>query len=58
MLTFGAHCSPATAKFVLQRTVQDFAPKQDITDFVNKSFYMDDFVHSFQSTEDNQLSKI
>ena len=25
---FGARCSPATAKFVLQRNAQDFAPRQ------------------------------
>ena len=54
-LIFGARCSPATAIFVLQRTAQDFAPRQEIIDLVNKNFYMDDFVHSFQSTEEAHL---
>ena len=54
-LILGARCSPATAIFVLQRTAQDFSPRQEIIDLVNKSFYMDDFVHSFQSTKEAQL---
>ena len=54
-LMFRALCSPATAKFVLQLTAQDFAPRQEIIDLVNKSFYMEDFFHSFQSTEYAQL---
>ena len=54
-LIFSARCSPATAIFVLQRTAQDFASRQEIIDLVNKSFYMDDFVHSFQSTGEAQL---
>ena len=54
-IIFGERCSTATAIFVLQRTAQDFAPRQEIIDLVNKSFFINDFVHSFQSTEEAQL---
>ena len=53
-LIFGARFSPATAIFVLVRTAQDFVPRQEFFHLVNES--LDDFVHSFRSTENAQLS--
>ena len=50
-LIFGARCSPSTDIFVLQKTAADFAPNQTIQNFVKNSFYMDDFVHSFETVE-------
>ena len=47
-LVFGARCSPTTAIFVLQKTASDFSPNQAVKDLVYNSFYMDDFVHSFE----------
>ena len=50
-LIFGARCSPSTAIFVLEKTAADFAPNQTIQNLVKNSFYMDDFVHSFETVE-------
>ena len=50
-LIFGARCSPSTAIFVLQKTTADFAPNQTIQNLVKNSFYMDNFVHSFETVE-------
>ena len=50
-LIFGARCSPSTAIFVLQKTAADLAPNQMIQNLVKNSFYMDVFVHSFQTVE-------
>ena len=48
-LIFGARCSPTTAIFVLQKTANDFSPNQAVKDLVYNIFYMDDFVHSFET---------
>ena len=50
-LIFGARCSQSTVIFVLQKTAADFAPNQTIQNLVKNSFYMDDFVHSFETVE-------
>ena len=50
-LIFGARCSPTTAIFVLQKTASDFSPNQAVKDLVYNSFYMDDFVHSFETIQ-------
>ena len=50
-LIFGARCSLAIAIFVLQRTAKDFDPRQERINLVDKIFYVDDFVRSFQSTK-------
>ena len=55
-LIFGARCSPTTAIFVLQKSASDFSSNQAIEDLVYNSFYMEDFVHSFdtiQKAKDN-----
>ena len=49
-LIFGARCSPTTI-FVLQKTAYDFSPNQAVKDLVYNSFYMDDFVHSFETIQ-------
>ena len=50
-LIFGARCLPSTAIFVLQKTAADFALNQTIQNLVKNSFYMDGFVHSFETVE-------
>ena len=50
-LIFGARCSPTTAIFVLQKTANDFSPNQAVKDLVYNSFYMDNFVHSFETIQ-------
>ena len=50
-LIFGARCSPSTVIFVLQKTAADFALNQMIENLAKNSFYMDDFVHSFETVE-------
>ncbi|XP_075255279.1 uncharacterized protein LOC142348000 [Convolutriloba macropyga] len=50
-LIFGARCSPTTAIFVLQKTANDFSPNQAVKDLVYNSFYMDDFVYSFETIQ-------
>ena len=42
-------------QYLSYNTLLKTAPRQEIIDLVNKSFYMDDFVHSFQSTKDAQF---
>ena len=48
------HCSPTIAISILNKTAQDFAPNQYIKDLVKRSFYMDDFVQSFETAEKKQ----
>ena len=51
-LVFGAKCSPAIAIFTLHQTAVDLRNKEpNIQQLIHNSFYMDDFVHSY----DNQL---
>ena len=49
-LIFGSKCSPSDATFALNQTAKDFAASDRKTaELLNRSFYMDDFVHSFES---------
>ena len=50
-LIFGARCSPTTAIYVLQKTASVFSPNRAVKDLVYNSFYMDDFVHSFETIQ-------
>ena len=50
-LIFGAKCSPSIAIFALHQTAADYCvTKPIIAQLLHKSFYMDDFVHSFNTT--------
>ena len=50
-LIFGAKCSPSIAIFALHQTAADCCvTKPIIAQLLHKSFYMDDFVHSFNPT--------
>ena len=50
-LIFGARSSPTTAIYVLQKTASDFSPNRAVKDLVYNSFYMDNFVHSFETIQ-------
>ena len=58
-LIFGAKYSPSIAIFALNQTAKDFAASDRKTaELINRSFYMDDFVHSFESIEIAQTSSL
>ena len=58
-LIFGAKCSPSIAIFALNQTAKDFAASDRKTaELINRRFYMDDFVHSFESIEIAQASSL
>ena len=46
--TFGARCSPTTAKLVLQQTTEDFENTATTKVLILNSFYMEDFVQSLE----------
>lgn len=49
--SFGTTCSSCCATYALQRHVQDHSqPGEDIREAVERSFYVDNYLHSF-STE-------
>ena len=52
-LIFGAKCSPSIAIFALHQTAADYCvTKPIIAQLLHKSFYMDDIVHSFNTTHE------
>ena len=52
-LIFGAECSPIIA---LNLTAKDFASQSNTKQLIRQSFYMDDFVHSFESIDITETS--
>ena len=56
-LIFSAKCSPSIAIFALHRTAADYCvTKPNIAQLLHKSFYVDDFVHSFKTTHEARVS--
>ena len=50
---FGAVSSPSTCQFVLNRKAEENREQfPDVADLVKKSFYVDNFLHSFEDEED------
>ena len=50
---FGAVSSPSTCQFVLNRTTEENCEQfPEVADLVKKSFYVDNFLHSFEDEED------
>ena len=56
---FGARSSPASANFVLQKTITDHADEVDLqpetTETLHNSFYMDDFLRSERTVTDAKV---
>ena len=52
-LIFGAKCSPSIAIFALHQTATDYCvTKPKIAQLLHESFFMNDFVHSFNTTHE------
>ncbi|KAE8277450.1 hypothetical protein D5F01_LYC24614 [Larimichthys crocea] len=52
VLPFGTTCSPCCATFALQKHVQDHSqPGEDVQVIIEKSFYVDNCLHSLTSRE-------
>ena len=52
-LIFGAKCSPSIAIFALHQTAADYCvTKLNFAQLLHKIFYLDDFVHSFNTTHE------
>jgi Pao retrotransposon peptidase. len=51
-VVFGDSCSPCIAINVLHQTVEDAGCEEEIQGKVQKQFYMDDYLDSFQTTEE------
>ena len=50
-------CSPSLAIFALHQTAADYCvTKTNIAQLLHKSFYTDDFVHSFNTTHEARVS--
>lgn len=53
VMAFGATCSPCSALFVKNKNAEEFKDKfPEATAAIIHNHYVDDFVHSFSSTEE------